>query len=175
MQRVSEGDLDKLGLLFERYKKRLYGFFYNMTHDRLQSEDLVQNTFIRVMKYRKSYRADKVFRVWLFQVARNIAYDHFRKIPRHTEDVDEWSDRLGDEALNQEDYMARNEEMLLLRKALRQLPVDKREVLTLSKIEGVKYKEIGGILGCTEGTVKAKVFRALQSLKKEYERLQSNV
>lgn len=175
MQRVSEGDLDKLGLLFERYKKRLYGFFYNMTHDRLQSEDLVQNTFIRIMKYRKSYKADKVFRVWLFQVARNVAYDHFRKNPGHTEDVEAWSDRLGDDTLNQEEYMARNEEMVLLKKALRQLPVEKREVLTLSKVEGVKYKEIGGILGCTEGTVKAKVFRALQSLKKEYERLQSNV
>ena len=81
MLRVRDGDLDKLGLLFERYKKRLFGFFYNMTHDWEQSEDLVQNTFMRIMKYRKSFREESQFRVWMFQVARNIAYDHFKKNP----------------------------------------------------------------------------------------------
>ncbi len=175
MLRVRDGDLDKLGLLFERYKKRLFGFFYNMTHDREQSEDLVQNTFMRIMKYRKSFRAESPFRVWMFQVARNIAYDHFKKNPDRAEDIEFWSGRIGDETPTQEEYITKNEEVMLLKKAILRLPAEKREILTLSKVEGVKYKEIGGILGCTEGTVKAKVFRALRALKKEYEYLQSNV
>lgn len=175
MIKVGEGDLDKLGLLFERYKKRLFGFFYNMTHDKSLSEDMVQNTFMRILKYRKTYRGENNFSVWLFQVARNIAYDQFRKRNTTMDDIDQWSDRLGDETLNQEEYLTQSEEMLLLKKAILRLTPDKREVLTLSKIDGMKYKEIGGILGCAEGTVKAKVFRALQSLKSEYEKLQSNV
>ena len=175
MTKVAAGDLDKLGLLFERYKKRLYGFFFSMTHDKSKSEDLVQNTFMRVLKYRKSYKSESVFRVWLFQVARNIAYDSYRNSPNNLEDVSEWTHRLDDPTLNQEERLAHNEELMILQKALRNIEADKREILTLSKIEGMKYKDIGEVLDCAEGTVKARVFRALKDLKREYERIQSNV
>ena len=174
MTKVADGDLDKLGLLFERYKKRLYGFFFSMTRDGAKSEDLVQNTFMRVLKYRRSYRSEYVFRVWLFQVARNIAYDSYKN-QMDQEDISEWNERLDDESPNQEERLSRNEELMILEKALANIASDKREILTLSKIDGMRYKDISEVLGCTEGTVKAKVFRALKALKKEYERIQSNV
>ena len=61
MMNVRDGDLDKLGLLYERHKKRLFGFFYNLGNNPSVSEDLVQNVFIRVLKYRKSYTGEGSF------------------------------------------------------------------------------------------------------------------
>ncbi len=61
MMKVRDGDLDKLGLLFERYNLRLFGFFYRLTHRRDISEDLVQGVFERILKYRESYKDDGAF------------------------------------------------------------------------------------------------------------------
>jgi len=176
MLKVKGGDPDQLGLLFERYKKILFGFFYNMNHDAGLSEDLVQNTFMRILKYSKGFKGDGEFKVWMFHIARNVSHDHFRKNKwRDGDDIDNWSDRLGDEALNIDEKVEHSEDMKLLKLAISRLDTEKREVLTLSKLEGMKYKQIGDILSCSEGAVKVKVFRALQSLKTEFEQLQSRV
>ncbi|WP_246205938.1 RNA polymerase sigma factor [Fulvivirga aurantia] len=176
MTKVKENDLDQLGLLFERYKKVLFAFFYNMNRDAGLSEDLVQNTFMRILKYRNGFKGDGEFKVWMFHIARNVSHDHFRKNKwRNNEDINNWSDRLGDDTLTIDKKVAHTEEMSLLDVAISRLDEEKREVLTLSKLEGKKYKEIGDILSCSEGAVKVKVFRALQALKQEYSSLQSRV
>ncbi|HNV31114.1 MAG TPA: sigma-70 family RNA polymerase sigma factor, partial [Cyclobacteriaceae bacterium] len=79
MMKVREGDLDKMGLLFERYKRPLYGFFYGLNKEQELSEDLVQNTFLRILKYRHLFRGDGDFRAWMFHIARNVNIDHHRK------------------------------------------------------------------------------------------------
>ncbi len=176
MVKVKKGDLDKLGLLFERYKKILFGFFYNINHDASLSEDLVQNTFMRILKYRNGFKGDGEFKVWMFHIARNVSHDHFRKNKmKETDDVESWSDRLGDNAKNRDEDIMHNEDMLMLQAAMRKLDREKREVLTMSKLEGMKYKQIGEVLSCSEGAVKVKVFRALQALKEEYGLIQSRV
>ena len=67
--------------------------------------------------------------------------------------------------------MIKQEELNQLRTALQKLDPEKREVLILSKLQGLKYKEIANLLGCTEGAVKVKVFRALKELKKVFEKM----
>src|SRR5687767_1772753 len=62
MIKVRDGDIDKLGLLFERYKRPLYGFFYGMNRDPDLCEDLVQNVFVRILKYRYLFRGEGDFR-----------------------------------------------------------------------------------------------------------------
>ena len=176
MLKVKNGELEKMGLLFERYKKRIFGFFYHMEPDRELCEDLVQNTFMRVIKYRSGFQAEGEFRIWLFRIARNVANDHFRKSKnRRTAEINEHSESVADSALNREENYAHDEAIELLREAMRRLPEDRREVLTLSKIEGLKYKDIGNILDCTENSVKTRVFRALRELRTEYEWLLSKV
>jgi DNA-directed RNA polymerase specialized sigma24 family protein len=86
MQKVKEGDIDRLGLLFERYKKPLFGFFYGLNKDAGLSEDLVQNVFFRILKYRYLFRGEPAgrpgggdFKTWMFHIARNVKNDHYRK------------------------------------------------------------------------------------------------
>jgi RNA polymerase sigma factor (sigma-70 family) len=173
MDKVKNGDLDKLGLLFERYKKPLFGFFYGMNKDAELSEDLVQNTFVRILKYRTVFRGDGEFRTWMFHIARNVSHDHYRKKRVDArESVEDWQEIIPGGENRFAEYQ-KEEEMQLLAMALERLAEDKREVLLLSKYQEKKYKEIAELLGCTESAVKVKVFRALQDLKTVYREIEA--
>jgi RNA polymerase sigma-70 factor (ECF subfamily) len=167
MAKVRDGDPERLGLLYERYKRPLLGFFVGMVRDRELGEDLVHNTFVRILKYKHLFRGDGDFRTWMYHIARNVKNDHFRKNKVAHEKVELWEDKLGGEASYTVDLQS-EEEARMIAVALDKLPEDKREILLLSKYQEKKYKEIGEILGCSEGTVKVKVFRALQELKVIY-------
>ncbi len=179
MMKVKEGDLDKMSLLFERYKRPLYGFFYGLTKRQELSEDLVQNTFLRILKYRHLFRGEPAgrtgggdFRAWMFHIARNVNNDHHRKNKiKATEELENWQERIGHHE-NRAAEMQHIEEHQLLSMAMDRLPEDKREVLLMSKYQEKKYSEIGEVLGCTEGAVKVKVFRAFQELKAIYKQLE---
>lgn len=175
MLKVKDGDLDKMGLLFERYKKPLFGFFYHLNHDAELSEDLVQNVFVRIIKYRYLFRGEGDFRTWLFHIARNVSHDHYRKNKMGVKDsIEDWQDHLGSHH-NRSTELQHEEEMQLLAMAMDRLPEDKRELLILSKFQDLKYKQIGEIIGCSEGAVKVKVFRALQELKEVYKKLEAKM
>lgn len=171
MEKVKNGDLDKLGLLFERYKKPLFGFFYGINKDPELSEDLVQNVFVRILKYRSLYRGEGEFRSWIFHIARNVSHDQYRKKKIKANDsLDTWQDKLGSDDNRISTYQ-REEDLELLSMAMDRLSEEKREILLLSKYQEKKYKEIGEQLGFTEGAVKVKVYRAMQELKAIYHEL----
>jgi len=165
MLKVKEGENHKLGLLYERYKKRLFGFFYKMNKDAGLSEDLVQNVFIRVLKYKHTFSEDSKFITWIFQIARNEMYDEFKKLKKHQhKDIEEVGYTLSETKTIDEEIVVL-ENSTTLKKALNLLPPQKKELLVLSKFKELKYKEVGEIIGCTEGNARMKVHRALNDLK----------
>jgi len=166
MVKVKDGDLDKLGLLFERYHRRLFGFFYRLTFRYDVCEDLVQGVFERILKYRSTYNSNGEFSTWLFSIARNHLHDFYRKNgadPVEHSGMD--MDTVAGDSLVSEEQSEEGQESLLVRQALQKLDSDKRQVLILSRFEGFRYSEIAEILDCTEGVVKVRVFRALNELK----------
>lgn len=175
MLKVKSGDIDRLGLLYERHKKRLFGFFYNMNGNASLSEDLVQNVFVRMLKYRHTFTGAGSFTAWMFKTARNVNYDHFKKHKKsynHSE-LSEVEYTLQD-TKNHETEIDVNETSLQLKYALRKLPPEKREILILSKFKEIKFSEIGEILGCTEGAAKVKAHRALKDLRAIFLKLETN-
>ncbi|MTI88717.1 MAG: RNA polymerase sigma factor [Balneolaceae bacterium] len=166
MMKVKQGDLDKLGLLFERYNRPLFSFFYRMCKESQLSEDLVQSVFERMLKYRSTYSGNGAFTTWMFSIARNAHIDHYRKQKRRAESDEELDEeRVGTappEYAERDGKIRRKE---ILEQALDQLDDDKKEVIVLSRYEGLKYKEIAKIQDSTEGAVKVKVFRAIKELR----------
>jgi len=166
MLKVKAGDLDKLGLLYERHKKRLFGFFYNMNGNASISEDLVQNVFVRILKYKHTFTGEGSFMAWMFRMARNVNYDYHRKHKKENNQSDLASVeyKLEDEQ-NFDSQMDKKDDESLLNRAMLKLPPEKREVLVLSKFKEMKYSEVGEILGCSEGAAKVKAHRALNDLR----------
>jgi len=169
MLKVRAGELDALGLLFERYKKVLYSFFCHMTGDGATSEDLVQNVFYRVIRYRRKFKGSGSFKAWLFSIARNVLADEFRKkrvIAK--EDIHHVAEKHSNE-MSSSDRMAEQERNRLLISALNRLEDRKREILILVKLEEMKYREVAELLGMNESTVKVIVFRAMKELQSFYQ------
>lgn len=168
MLKVKEGDLQKLGLLFERYKSILFAYFFKLSKDQVLAEDLVQMTFLRVIKYKHAYRGEGSFKTWIFHIARNIHVDNWKKESRLGQKVNEDSTLSN---LYHDDIETESKEanILKLERAIEKLPAEKREIIILSKLKGMKYKEIGILLNLTESNVKIKVFRALKELKIKFE------
>jgi RNA polymerase sigma factor (sigma-70 family) len=166
MLQVRDGAGETLGVLFDRYQTPLFNFYAKLTGDRALSEDLVQEVFLRILKYRQSYRPGTPFRAWIYQIARNARVDHFRKFPRQI-------------ALEQEmlppviptDSAQERQEVELLQRALGQLPEEKREILLLCRFQELKYEEIASLLGCELNTVRTRIHRALQELRKVFHQL----
>ncbi len=168
MEKVQDDDLDQLVHLFDRYQKALYNFFVRLGSGTDDSDDLVQNLFVRIMKYRKSYKRDHSFKTWLYQMARNLYYDHYRREIK-IRDAFMKVENLRDGEMGQnESYSEIEEKEEKLRLALEQLPEDKREVLILSRFQGMKYEEIAAITNTSVSNVKVKAHRAISNLREIY-------
>ena len=169
MSLIKGGDTERLGILFDRYHRILFSFFYRLTKNVPLSQDLVQNVFERILKYKHLYRGEGEFKAWLFKIARNVNYDHARKKSnQQKEKIEDWQDQLYENSPDQEAQLMKKEDYNQLYQALLKLDPEKREILVLSKLQGLRYKKIASQLGITEGAVKIKVFRALKELKKIY-------
>jgi RNA polymerase sigma factor (sigma-70 family) len=164
MLSVREGDLSSLGLLFERHHVALFGFLSRMTGDRSAAEDLVQEVFVRVLKYRATYRDGGSFETWLFRIARNARIDHFRKRRLVDTVPDERLDRASDSP-GPASRLERQRDMNRLKCALLRLREDRRELIVLARYQGMKYEAIAALLGIETGAVKVRIHRAMKELR----------
>jgi len=171
MLSVRDGEVERLGSLFDRYHGALFNFFLRLTGNRQVSEDLVQEVFFRMLKYRRSYRDQSQFTSWMYQIARHVRFDHLSKRQKEVQLDDEHEHPPSLEAMPGAE-MERVEEVILLRQALARLAPDKREVLILSRFQKLKYETIAEILGCEVGAVKVRVFRAVRELRDTFFELQ---
>lgn len=175
MLKVKNGDLDKMGLLFERHHRSLLGFLFHMTGQRELSEDLVQNVFYRMLKYRHTFRGDGEFRAWMYHVARNVIHDEGRTAKRsiRSQELDVYAEKISG-GVAADRHIQKKEELQVLHGALASLTEESREVLVLSRFQELKYHEIATIMNISEGAVKVRVHRALQQLKNLYFKTESN-
>jgi RNA polymerase sigma-70 factor (ECF subfamily) len=146
---------------------------FNMTRQKELSEDLVQNVFLRLLKYPDSFKGFGEFRTWMYHVARNVLYDHYKKDGKApvSNDLDDYEGRLQGDP-DPENLMEKKEELEKLEKAMQLLSVENRELIVMCRFQELRYSEIATILNTTEGAVKVRVFRALGQLKTNFLRIE---
>lgn len=166
---VRAGEIRRLGDLFERYHRPLYGFFLRMTNQPSTSEDLVQIVFYRILKYRHTYRDEGKFSAWIYHLARKVAADHFRKHASTPSPVDptEFHDQA-DQSPAPDASATTADELTLMRRALARLPREHREVLVLARLQHLTHQEIARLLDCSVGAVKVRAHRALKELREVF-------
>jgi RNA polymerase sigma factor (sigma-70 family) len=174
MEDVRDGKVEKLAVLFERHHVALYNFFIRLTGKTNISEDLVQDVFFRILKYRHTYKGQSKFTIWMYQIARNAHIDYLRKLKEELPLEEQWDEAASYEPTPIEE-LEKGQDIALLREALAKLPMKKREILVLSRYQNLKYKEIAELFGWHIGTVKAHVHRAIKELGKIYFELSGGV
>ena len=138
MQEVRGGNVAKLEVLFDRHHRALFRYFVRLTSDRSWSEDLVQDVFFRMLKYRHTYQDGSDFTTWMYQIARNVRFDCFRKRKREVMLNEEENERVSP-GPGPGEKLERDQEVVLLRGALAQLPEEKREILLLSRFQNLLH------------------------------------
>jgi len=174
MLRVRAGETGLLAELFERHNRPVFGFFYRMTSRRELSEDLVQDVFLRILRYRDTYQPRTSFAAWMYGIARNAMIDQMRK-RRPESSLDDAMAEVPTRDEPADERMRARQESEILQRALSSLPADKREVLILARYQDLRYEEIGRILGCEPNAVKQRVFRAVKALGDRYTELSGRV
>lgn len=171
MGAVKTGDLQQASVLFDRYHKRIFNFLANMCRDRALAEDLAQNVFLRMIRYRTSYREGAKFQSWIFQIARNVFADHYQTHKNRFSDfvdVEKVSESLrdGDEVAEQDERERK------LHRSLQMLNDEQRELLLLTRFQQMKYEEVAVMMDTTVANIKVKVHRAIQKLREHYFQLE---
>ena len=167
MQKVKEGDLDSLAPLFEKYHVKLYNFFLRLTFNKDISNDLTQNVFRRIISYRESYDNQWKFKSWMYQIARNVHLKYYQqnKLIKSDFQVVEQIEHENKSAIEEMDFETKKK---TLYEALNQLNPEQREIIELSRFQGLKYQEISAITGSSITAIKVKVHRAIHKLRELY-------
>lgn len=162
--RAQRGEGKAFSELVARYQNRIYRFLVRLTRSEDDALDLTQETFLRAYQGLARWRPDARFSTWLFQIARNLAFDLLRRNKRIEfipleEDAAAAASGGGPEAAVETAQRFR-----MLEAALARLPVEHREILLLREIEEMSYEEISAVLAINPGTVKSRIARARAAL-----------
>ena len=164
MERVQQGDSSVLGLLMRRYERPLYALAWRMLGDRAAAEDAFQETFLRVLRKRGSYRKGATFRPWLYQICLNYCRDELRRRGRRPEAELAEDLPLPDPEPGPAERAQAEAKKQRIREAVETLPDKQREVFLLVHYQGMAYGEAAEVVGIPPGTVKSRMFYALRYL-----------
>lgn len=166
MQNVKDGNLNEMSVLFERYHLRLFNFFFKLGIPHDISQDLTQNLFYRMIKYRHSYKEGNSVKSWIYQIARNLHTD-YRKQQKRSDELFTAAEAYTADAVDdgenwpEEDYERLGQAMSLLSD-------EQREIIVLSRYQGLKYVEISAITSQSVSAIKVAMHRAIKQLRGIY-------
>lgn len=162
LDRWRTGDTVAGNSLFERHFQALYRFFRNKTDDAI--EDLVQETFLACVASKEAFRADSSFRTYLFVIARNVLYAHWKRRAKLGEQIEIGEQSIQNMSTSPSGVIARAAEHRLLARALRAIPLELQVILELHFWEDLSGPELAQVLDIPEGTVRSRLRRAREQL-----------
>ena len=178
LERLRNGDPEAFDNLITRYSGDIYAVLYRITESAEDAADLTQETFLSALRSIRNFRGESELRTWLTRIAINHSRNRFRWWKRRRKDVTisldspigesdkAFGDSIAGEGESAEDAVLRQERETALRGALAQLPEYYREAIVLCDLEGYSYDEIATALEVNIGTVKSRIARGREELRK---------
>src|SRR5947199_2517041 len=167
MRIVQAGDFSPASEIYDRYSSRIYNFAYRFLKNSEAAEDATQEVFVKMLKHANQFHGDAKLSTWLFSITANWCRDYLRKADNRAKDSEDVLVTLPAPSESSPDRtLEQRENQLRIQKALTALTPEQREAILLSRYQGLSYAEIAQISGCSEGAVKTRVFRAMETLKK---------
>jgi len=167
MRIVQAGDFSPASEIYDRYSTRIYNFSYRFLRNSEAAEDATQEVFVKMLKHASQFHGDAKLSTWLFSIAANWCRDYLRKADNKAKEAEDVLISLPTPVeLAPDRNLERRQDEERVRKALMVLTPEQREAILLSRYQGLSYAEIAQISGCSEGAVKTRVFRAMETLKK---------
>jgi RNA polymerase sigma-70 factor (family 1) len=162
--RLKQGDSRALTEIYRLYNPRLYGRLLRLVKSMPQTEEILQDVFIKVWEYRTSIDTEKSFGAFVFKIAENKAYDFFRKVTRNKKLEAEFIALATTDYVVLQEFTEEDEKSVLLEKAIKTLPPQRQQVFRLCKIEGMSYKEVSEFLGISPSTISDHMVKATKSV-----------
>lgn len=165
MLQLQQGNESAFDMLVERWQSPLINFFYRSLSSYEQAEDLTQVVFVRLYRAAPSYQPRAKFSTFLFQIARRLLINEFRRSQRKPLDL--WDPNDLTSVSTDRDYQRNMELEEAFEQSLEKLPEKQRTAILLLKQQELSYQEIADIMGANESAVKTWIFRARKFLKQE--------
>lgn len=165
IRRVGAGDHAAFRALVERYRGPLYSFILRMVRRPSVAEELVQDTFVRAFRAAPRYEATAAVSTWLFHIAARLAMNEAARA-HHVHEVGGEAPEAPTDAPQPLEQLERKELSRTIEDALAQLPPQQRAAVVLARFEDMPYRDIGKVLGISEGAVDGLLQRARQTLMK---------
>lgn len=165
----SAGSEVDLTALVETYSALLFRVVYSVLRSRAEAEDVVQDTFVRVLEHRRTLPEVRDMRIWLVRIAWNLAIDRRRRLRPESMDA-VFAESLVSPGVSVDKAVADAQQFQTVLRELERLPKDERHVLLLSSLDQLDNREIAAVLGRTESAVRALIFRARTRLRERVEK-----
>jgi len=163
IEEVKNGDITAFNTIVRRYKNKLYSTLYRIMKDHEASEEILQETFIRVYRHRNGYKSTYRFSTWIYTIALNLMRGYMRK-NKPLVSLEE----VNPNALLNDPPTSPDEELKIrLERAIETLPVHYKTAFLLREVDRFTYEEIAKVMKCRIGTAKSRVNRARGMLKEK--------
>lgn len=179
IEKLKSGDAAAFDVFVNLYSAKVYSLLFRLTENVEESQDLTQDTFLRALKAFKNFRGESNLKTWIFRIAINESKNRWRWWKRRKKDSmisfdaensfteTQFSEKIADGSESPETSVLRREREFQIRKMLQELSQHFREVIVLRDIEGLSYEEIADALSTNIGTVKSRIARGREELRKK--------
>ncbi|MDY0296993.1 MAG: sigma-70 family RNA polymerase sigma factor [Acidobacteriota bacterium] len=174
IRRILKGDRSSFEQLMKQYNKRMFNFIYRMVRDEEVAVELTQDFFIKIYTVLQKYNFEYKFSTWAYRICYNLVIDHVRKHPENVDSLDH--DLLSRKLLAKTDQVVREDGFSNLEKeemrdyvwgVVERIPQKYRHLILLRYQQGLKYEEIAEVTELPVGTVKNRIFKAKELIRRE--------
>lgn len=160
MRQIIKGNPNNLTHLFEKYNNQVLNYFFRMTGNLNDSQDLTQNVFFRILKYKHSFKQNMVFKYWMYKIAKNILSDYYIKHQK------QYKSNIETQEIETTTHNPTEDQLLY--NSIAKLPNEYKELIILNRFTNLKNRDIAEIYETTEASIKNKLYRALNKLRQIY-------